>query len=151
MTLSSILYYLSWIVWILLLIALVYGTIRRKWDFVKRTIKYLINSSVFLIGWSFYLELALIVRSPILITNEASVQSLKDWIWNYLYKDILISIVAIILLLGINLLFHYKVENRKYKSDPVLLAASAILILAFSILNTGEDTFFAFMQERNRH
>jgi len=151
MTFSWISYYFSWTVCIFLFIGLVYGFIRRKWNVVKRFCKYAINSSVLLVGWSFYLELALIVRSPILITKEASLDSLRDWIWDYQFKDILTSLVTIFILLGINLLFYFKIENKKYKSDLFILTISAITILAIFIWFTGVDTYSGFIQERNRH
>lgn len=148
MTFSWILYYFSCTVWIALLLALAYGIIRKRWYLVKRFTKYAINSSVLLVGWSFYLELALIVRSPILITKEASLASLRNWIWSYQLKDIMISLVTTIILLGINFLFYYKVENKKHKSDLFVLTLSIISILAICIWFTGEDTYYGFLPKR---
>jgi hypothetical protein len=130
---------------------LLYGLAKRNWVLVKRILKYVINSSVLLLGWSFYLELALIVRSPIVITNEASIDSLKEWIWNHQFKDILISLTTIGILLGINLFFYFKVEKSNNKYDPILLIMISTIFLSYCIWVTGKDTFSAFTQIRNSY
>ena len=151
MTFSWVFYFISWTVWIVLVIILLYGAIKKDWKLVKRSAKYAINSIALFVGWSFYLELAVIVRSPILITKEASLESLREWIWNYQFKDILISLLTIIILLGINLVFYYKFENKKNKLDIILLPILVTIILAICIWYTGQDTLVGFIQERNRH
>ena len=150
MPFSWVIYFFSWTIWIALTIALAYGIIRRKWDWVKRLTKYAVNSAVFLVGWSFYLELALIVRSPILITKQTSLESLRAWIWDHQFTDILISLITIVILLGINLLFYYKIESKRHKSDILVLTLSTVFILVACIWFTGEDTYSGFIQVRNR-
>ena len=151
MTLGWFAYYFASTVWVVLLILLLKGLFKKEWNLVKRISKYIINSIVFLTGWMFYLELALIVKAPILVTKQAYIKSLKEWIWNYQFTDILISSLVVLILVGINLLFFYKIENKKHKVDLLILTLSAIVVLAFWIWFTGEDSYYGLLEERNRH
>ena len=143
--------YLAYGVWIILAIALLTGLIKRKWSLVKRALKYIINSIVFIIAWMFILELALIVRPPIRETKQASIIALQNWIHNTQIEDIYGAFIVTILLLSINILFYYKVDNRSYKRDLLILTLSDITVLSLGIWLTGQHAYFGLMLEINRH
>ena len=144
-------YYAALIIWSALFVILIIAWIKRQWALLKRMVKYLIHSSVFVIAWGFILELALYVRSPILVTKEASIDSLKGWIRDHQIGQLYISIVVIVILLGINLLFYFKIERKENGVDLYVLPLCTTAVLAFSIWLTGADAYYGLLEELNRH
>jgi RsiW-degrading membrane proteinase PrsW (M82 family) len=148
---TSIGFYATWVIWAILLTILLTGILKKNWQVVKRAIKYIINSIVFIIAWMFYLELALIVKPQILSTKQSSILALENWIRENQIEDIYTSIAVILILLSINLLFYYKIEHKKNKKDLLILALFAIAVLSFGIWLTGQDAYFGMLEEINRH
>src|SRR6476469_9345349 len=122
-TLLRLGYYMAFAVWVLLTLLLVTGIFRKRWAMVKRVSKYLVNSSVFLIAFVFYLDMALIVRPPV------SEPQLKSWVNQHVVIYLCISVVATIILVGINFLFYKKVEKHRHRADLFILAGLDIIIL----------------------
>ena len=111
---------------------------------VKRVSKYLVNSSVFLIAFVFYLDMALIVRPPV------SEPQLKSWVNQHVVIYLCISVVATIILVGINFLFYKKVEKHRHRADLFILAGLDIIILLCGAWLSGQDAYYGLLQELNR-
>ena len=144
-------FYATWFVWGILLFTLLKGIMTKNWQLVKRIIKYIINSFVFIIAWMFFLEMALIVKPQILSTKQSSILALESWIHENQMEDIYTSIVVILILLGINLFFYFKIERKKNKKDLLILALFAIAVLSFGIWIAGQDAYSGMLEEINRH
>lgn len=99
--------YMAYIIWSILFSVLLFSLFKRNWELAKRTLKYLLNTIVFIIAFMFILELALIVRPAIYATKEASAVALKSWIVNHQFKDIYSALTTILILFGINLFFYF--------------------------------------------
>ena len=107
--------YAAYLIWTILALLLLTALLRRKWTFLKRLLKYTLNTTVFLVALMFILELALIVRPAIYETKEETSIALKSWIREHQLNDIYIAFGTILVLLTVNLLFHFKVKNRQNK------------------------------------
>jgi hypothetical protein len=113
--------YIAYIIWTALVAALLFSSFKRNWGLTKRILKYALNTGVFIIAWMFILELALIVRPAIYESEQASSIALKSWIKEYQIKDIYIALGVIAILVGINLLFHFKVEEKRiHSTNPIV-------------------------------
>jgi hypothetical protein len=144
-------FYLALIVWAILVVVLLTGLVKKKWLLVKRSLKYLINSIVFLIAWMFILELALVVRTPFLSTKQASIKELENWISRNQIENVYVALGTVLVLFGVNLLFYFKVEHKQNKRDLLILAISAIIVLAFGIELAGQNAYYGLLEEINRH
>lgn len=105
--------YIAYTIWIILSVVLFTALFKRNWQLTKRTLKYFLNTVVFIIAWMFIIELALIVRPAIYETKEASAVALKSWVENFQVKDIYISLIVILILFGMNLLFHFEKPRER--------------------------------------
>jgi len=143
--------YIAYIIWTILAIVLLISLVKRNWDLTKRTLKFILNSSVFIIALMFIFELALIVRPAIYETKQASSVALKLWIKAYQIKDAYIALIVLAILVGINLLFHFKIEKGQHKKDLFILTVFDTLVLSFGIWLTGQSAYFGLMQEINWH
>ncbi len=143
--------YTAYSIWTILAFLLLIALIKRRWIFLKRLLKYTLNTSVFLIASAFILDLALIVRPTFYETKEKSSIALKVWIREHQLNDIYIALTAIIILLGINLLFHFKVERKENKKDLFVLITFDTIVLFAGIWLTGQSAYFGLLQEINRH
>ena len=137
-------YYIAFAVWLLLILLLIFGTLRKRWDLVKRSSKYLINSSVFLLAYSFYFDMAVIVRPP------GSELQLRNWVTEHVISYLYISVIAVTILLAVNFLFYRKIEKRRHKADLFILAAFDIVILVCGAWLSGQDAYYGLLQEINR-
>jgi len=135
---------MAFAVWVLLTLLLVTGIFSKRWAIVKRVSKYLVNSSVFLIAFAFYLDMALIVRPPV------SEPQLKSWVNQHVVIYLCISVVATIILVGINFLFYKKVEKHRHRADLFILAGLDIIILLCGAWLSGQDAYYGLLQELNR-
>jgi hypothetical protein len=144
-------FYLALIVWAVLIVTLLTGLVKRNWLLVKRIIKYLINSVVFFIAWMFILELALVVRTPFLSTKQASIKELENWISKNQIENVYFTLVAVLVLFGINLFFYFKIEHKQNRRDILILAISAIIVLVFGIELAGQNAYYGLLEEINRH
>ena len=124
---------------------------KRNWALVKRTLKYILNTIVFIIAFIFILELALIVRPAIYETKEASSIALKSWIKNCQINHTYIALTVIAVMFVINLFFHFKIEKRAHRIDLIILTAFDAAILFIGIWLTGRSAYYGLMQEINRH
>ena len=144
-------YYLAWIVWVALTVIFIVASVRKKWPLVKRTLKYVINSIVFIIAFSFIVELQVIVRPEILPTKQESITALQKWIIERQVNDVYFAIAAITFLFAVNLFFYYKIESKKHRHDLSILTLTAVIILSVSIWLAGKDAYFGLLEEINRH
>lgn len=142
---------MAYTIWIILLVILFTALFKRNWQLTKRTLKYFLNTVVFVIAWMFIMELAVIVRPAIYETKEASAAALKSWVENYQAKDIYIALTVIFILFGMNLLFHLKIEKMLHGKDLVILTFFDAFVLFAGIWLTGQDAYWGLMQEINRH
>jgi hypothetical protein len=143
--------YTAYVIWTILAILLFTFLIRRKWVLLKRTLKYTLNTTVFLIAWMYIFELAIIVRPSIYKTKEETSIALQSWISKHQLNDVYFALTTILVLLAINLLFYFKVEYKKNKKDLLILTTFDTLILFAGIWLTGLSAYFGLMQEVNRH
>ena len=143
--------YIAYTIWIILSVVLFTALFKRNWQLTKRTLKYFLNTVVFIIAWMFIMELALIVRPAIYETKDASAVALKSWVENYQVKDIYIALTVIFILFGINLLFHLKIEKKRHGKDLLILTFFDAFVLSTGIWLTGQDAYWGLMQEINRH
>ena len=143
--------YIAYTIWIILSVVLFTALFKRNWQLTKRTLKYFLNTIVFIIAWMFIMELALIVRPAIYETKEVSVVALKSWVENYQVKDIYIALTVIFILFGMNLLFHLKIEKKRHGKDLLILTFFDAFVLSAGIWLTGQDAYWGLMQEINRH
>ena len=143
--------YAAFTVWTILVIILLTGLIKKNWQLVKRAFKYLLNSVVFIVAWMFFLELALVVRPPILLTKQDSINALENWISKNQIEDIYYGLTVTLILLVLNLFFYFRVEHKEHKMDLTILTLSAILVLSFGIWLAGQDAYFGLLEEINRH
>jgi asparagine N-glycosylation enzyme membrane subunit Stt3 len=137
-------YYFAILIWCILLLLILFGIIKKKWDLVKRIGKYLVNSVVFFIAYAFYLEVALLVKPPV------SEPLLKSWINDRVLYNLLVSIIVAIILFAINYGFYKKVESRKYKVDLYILTIFDIVVLLVGAWLAGQDAYYGFLEELNR-
>lgn len=137
--------------WAILLITLLISLLKKNWPLFKRTLKYLINSLVFVVVWLMILELALIVRPPLGKTKGASIQALENWVIHEQVEDVFVGLVAIIILLAINLFFYYKIEKKKFRTDLFILTLSDSIVLGLGIWLTGQLAYTGLLQEINLH
>jgi hypothetical protein len=143
--------YIAYVTWTILGILLLIALMKRNWGSFKRTLKYVLNTVVFLIAMMFVLELALFVRPAIYTTKEETSLALKAWIRQYQLNDVYFALTAIVVLLATNLLFHFKVEHKQNRKDLFILTIFDTLILAAGIWLTGQSAYLGLMQEVNRH
>ena len=143
--------YIVYAIWTILIVILLVALFKRNWTVVKRALKYIVNSIVFIIAWMFIIELALIVRPPFYETKETSSIALKSWVERYQINDIYIALTVIAILLVINLFFHFKVEKRTYNKDLFILTIFDSVVLSVGIWLTGQSAYYGLMQEINRH
>jgi hypothetical protein len=144
-TLTRVFSYFTILVWILLGLLLLLNIFRKKWNAVKRVSKYLVNSIVFIIVFSFNLELALIVRAPV------DKEHLQGWINKQVQSDIYISLNAVLVLLLINYFFYKKVDQDRHKYDLFFLALFDILVLLTGAWLSGQNAYFGLLEEINRN
>ena len=147
----SIVFYTAYFIWTALGILLLTALVKRNWKLLKRTLKYALNTTVFIIAMGFIWDLALIVRPAIYETKEQTSIALKSWIREHQLNDVYVASVTILILLTINLIFHFKVESRQNKKDIYILTTLDTLILFAGIWLTGQSAYFGLMQEVNRH
>lgn len=143
-SLARLCFYFAITLWLALTLILFVSVVKRKWSLFKRTIKYLINSSAFLITFSFYLEMALVVRPPV----EA--EELLSWANQHVAKDLGISIFFIITFFILNYIFYTRIENRKHKIDLLFLAIADSLILTGGAWLAGQDAYYGLLEELHR-
>jgi hypothetical protein len=136
--------YFAYTVWIILVTLLLICLFGKKWHFVKRVSKYLLNSVVFIIAFAFILKLALIVRSPV------SKIQLRGWVNQHIVNDLYTSLIAVVLLFGINFFFYKKIEEHNYKVDLWILGISDAVILITGAWLAGQDAYFGLLEEINR-
>ena len=149
-TLFWIAFYATHATWPVLFTVLFIALFKRKWNLLKRASKYLLNTSVLIFAWAFYMELALIVKAPIRKTKEASSIALKSWIKEHQTTDIYIALIVVLVLSAINLLFYFRVENKRHQEDLLILAIFDVFILTVSIWLMGQSAYVGLMQEINR-
>ncbi|RYE12056.1 MAG: hypothetical protein EOP45_23555 [Sphingobacteriaceae bacterium] len=142
---------IAYAIWSILVVVLLIGLVTKNWILLKRTLKYFINSSVFIIAWMMFVELALVVRPHMTMTKESSIKVLKNWIIEAQIKDIYVALAAIIILFIINLLFYFKVEHTKFKRDLLILTITDSIILSLGIWLTGQEAYFGLLPEINLH
>ena len=143
--------YIAYAMWTILTIVLLIALFKRNWALVKRMLKYILNTTVFIIAFIFILELALIVRPAIYETKEASSIALKSWIKNYQINDTYIALTVIAVLFVINLFFHFKIGKRVHRIDLFILTAFDAAILFIGIWLTGRCAYYGLMQEIPRY
>lgn len=141
----------AYAIWSILVVVLLVGLVTKNWILLKRTLKYFINSLVFVIAWVMFMELALVVRPRMAMTKESSIKALKNWIIEAQIKDIYVALAAIIILFIINLLFYFKIEHTKFKRDLFILTISDSIILSLGIWLTGQEAYFGLLPEINSH
>lgn len=137
-------YYTALAVWLLLTLLLIIGALKKHWDIVKRASKFLINSSVFLLAYSFYMDMAIIVKPP------GSEPQLRKWVNQRVINYIYVSAIAVFILLAINFLFYKRVEKYKHKADQFILAVLDIMVLVCGAWLSGQDAYFGLLQELKR-
>jgi len=95
-----------------------------KKDFfnLRKTVLYLLNSAVFLLGAVFYVRLAIIVQGPKESTKEASMNLLKKDCIEIFFWCMCISILTTALLFGVNFLYQKYVIKEVKKSRLAFLA-----------------------------
>jgi uncharacterized membrane protein YoaT (DUF817 family) len=69
----------------------------------------------------------------------------------HLVKDIYVALFTVIVLFGINLFFHFKVEHKRHRKDLVILSLFDIFVLSLGIWLAGQSAYFGLLQEINRH
>ncbi|WP_206983761.1 hypothetical protein [Hymenobacter telluris] len=125
------------------MVLLLFGLFKRRIELVKQTIKYLVNSLIFIVAWSFYFELAIIVRPPV-------TESLEMWIDRHVTANIYISLSVTIVLFIVNLLFYSRIEKVGRKSDLLLLSILGCVILVVSAWVAGQYAYFGMLEELYR-
>jgi hypothetical protein len=137
-------YYMALAVWLLLILLLITGALRKRWDIVKRGSKFLINSSVFVLAYSFYIDMAVIVRPP------GSEPLLRKWVNQHVTNYLYISVIAAIILLAVNLLFYKRIEKYRHKADVFILTLLDIIVMFSGAWLSGENAYYGLLQELNR-
>jgi hypothetical protein len=108
------------------------GTIQIfKKDFfkLKKTLLYILNSSVLMLGAIFYVRLAMIVQGPKEATKEASMNVLKNDCLDELLRYTFLSILATLLLLGVNFFYQKYILKEVNKRTLSMLAVIDFLLL----------------------
>lgn len=145
--LNEIMMYIAITTWVSLGLWIVVKLFKKDYFNFKRTILYLVNSIIFLIGVPFYVRLAIIVQGPKEATKEASMQVLKyDCILEFV-RYTSISILTTAILFCINYLFQKYILKKIEKKTllvlsvidfTILLLLSALSIFNYYIAISGE-------------
>ena len=78
-------------------------------------------------------------------------EHLRAWINERIVQDFYISLIAVLILLGVNFVFYKYLEKRQHKFDLVWLALFDIAILSFAAWLAGQDAYFGLLEELNRN
>lgn len=145
MFLIKVAFYAVVAIWFVLGVWLLVGLVTKKRKVIKRASKYLINSVVFLVAYTFYMELAIIVRPPV------GVSELREWATQHLVADLWTAAATAGILLVINGFFYWKVESRTHKVDLLVLMVFDTLILTGGAWLASQDAYLGLLEEANRN
>ena len=139
------------ILWAFLILRLVFGVIKKKTDIVKSTIKYLINTLLFLFDAYVYFSFFIVVQAPIGETRDDSIRMLNQWVKDdsleWLYWGMAITLILAIF----NYLYQIKIERIKSVSLIIILAILDLLIILYGIFLGSYTAIQGLTEEINRH
>ena len=139
------------ILWAFLILRLVFGVIKKKTDIVKSTIKYLINTLLFLFDAYVYFSFFIVVQTPIGETRDDSIRMLNQWVKDdsleWLYWGMAITLILAIF----NYLYQIKIERIKSVSLIIILAILDLLIILYGIFLGSYTAIQGLTEEINRH
>ena len=113
-------------IWTLILVRLFIGLLKKRYGLVKSSIKYLVNSLVFLF-------VPLVVISFAIVVNRPSGDRRIEWVKSSSFEWILWAIAFTIMLTVFNILYQKRIEKRGTTKEAIIISGLDLLIMSYGI------------------
>jgi hypothetical protein len=144
-------FYAGLTTWALLAICLLVVLSGQKWKIAKRLVKFIINSFVFLVAYSFMAQFGIVVKWGVPDRDEAEqIKELDKWIKGVAETQLVFGLTVVGLLIGFNYMWYRTADRHRYKTDIIVLLCADLLIVLAGIGLGVMDAHYGLAAEIKR-